>query len=184
MEDIKDETKSHNNTRRGLTARKYNKRILDRKNKIKDLYIRNHSQQEISTLLNVSQATVSRELKNMKEKLDKGLNDIGAQMLEDNSKWQLSVDEQIEKLYDILDKPNLDEKYKIKAVEMLLRLYDKKENLYLVRLDLFRIDLRIKKMIDKEEELRKKEKMLEAEREGRKLDWRDIWIRIDDNAIA
>jgi uncharacterized coiled-coil DUF342 family protein len=37
---------------------------------------------------------------------------------------------------------------------------------------------------DKEEELRKKEKMLEALREGTKLSWDNIWIRVDDNAIA
>jgi hypothetical protein len=96
----------------------------------------------------------------MKEKLDNGLDDVGNQMLEENFKWQLSVDEQIDRLYKILDKSNLDEKYRIKAVEMLLKLFDKKEYLYVARLDLFRIDIRAKKMVAKEEELKKKEKML------------------------
>lgn len=171
-------------TRKGITARKYDKMLIQRRNKIRELYIRNHSQEEISLKMNISQSTVSRDIDHMRERLDNHLENIDVRMLEENFKSQLSLEEQIEKLYISLDNPKLEEKDRLKSLDMLLKLFDKKEYLFSVRLDLFRFELRLKRLIDKEEELRKKEKMLEAEKEGRKLSWNDIWIRVDDNAIA
>lgn len=152
-------------TRKRMTDRKYDKMVIQRKNKIRELFIRNHSQGEISLKKNISQSTVSRDINFMKERLDNQLDNIDVRMLEENFKSQLSLEEQIEILYITFDNPKLEELYELKLLDMLLKLFNKKEYYFSVRLDLFRIELRVKRLIDEEEELRKKGENAEKQKE-------------------
>jgi DNA-binding NarL/FixJ family response regulator len=51
--------------RANLSEQKYQKQIEWRRNKVKDLVIRGHSQYEISNILHISQPTISRDINNI-----------------------------------------------------------------------------------------------------------------------
>ena len=53
------------NRRANLSEQKYQKQIEWRRNKVKELVIRGHSQYEISNILHISQPTISRDINNI-----------------------------------------------------------------------------------------------------------------------
>lgn len=94
----KDPLKKNRNLRSGLTAKKYKKQIEWRRDKIKELYIRNYSQEEISAKLRISQPTVCRDINNLKDIINRRKENFGQYMIEENLKLMLVVDEQIRKV--------------------------------------------------------------------------------------
>jgi predicted transcriptional regulator len=55
-------SKSNNSPRANVTAKKYQKQIDWRRNKVRELLIRGYSQYEISNNLHLSQPTISRNI--------------------------------------------------------------------------------------------------------------------------
>ena len=55
-------SKSNNSPRANVTAKKYQKQIDWRRNKVRELLIRGYSQYEISNTLHISQPTISRDI--------------------------------------------------------------------------------------------------------------------------
>jgi DNA-binding NarL/FixJ family response regulator len=64
------------NPRANLSEQKYQKQIEWRRNKVKDLVIRGHSQYEISNILHISQPTISRDMNNIYQHSKKRHNEI------------------------------------------------------------------------------------------------------------
>jgi hypothetical protein len=55
-------SKSNNSPRAHVTAKKYQKQIDWRRNKVRELLIRGYSQYEISNTLHISQPIISRDI--------------------------------------------------------------------------------------------------------------------------
>lgn len=112
-----DKTKlSLTSNRKGMIARKYHRIVIQRRNKIRILYIRNYSQEEISMNNNISQSTVSRGINYLRERIDSPLENMDQHMLEENFKSPLSLEEQLERLHTTLENPKLVENYGLTAI--------------------------------------------------------------------
>lgn len=171
------------NSRNGLTTLQHKKQVIWRRNKVKELYVRNYSQEQISSIMRISQPTVSRDIDFLKGKFEGGIENLDELLIEENFKWCLAVDEQIKKLYDMLDDSKLDDKMKLKAFDMLLKFLQRKQDLNITKVYLLDIKKTLTYIRSKEEELKEKEQMLEAESEGRKMDWKALWLNTSSQAV-
>lgn len=167
----KDPLKAKKNLRSGITAKKYKKQIEWRRDKIKELYIRNYSQEEISTKLRISQPTVCRDINNLKSIINKRKENFGQYIVEENLKLMLVVDEQIRRIWNLLDDPKLEAKELLKAQDTLMKLMNKKELLSTREIITTRMSQNYAEMLVKEKELGEKEMIIEAFRQNTKLSW-------------
>ncbi|WP_458743408.1 hypothetical protein [Candidatus Nitrosocosmicus sp. T] len=179
----KDPLKKNKNLRSGLTAKKYKKQIEWRRDKIKELYIRNYSQGRISTKLRISQPTLCRDINNLKNIINKRKENFGQYMIEENLKLMLVVDEQIRKDWNLLDDPKLEPKELLKAQDTLMKLMNKKEQLNTREIITTRLSLIYAEMIEKEKEIKEKEMILEAFRQNTKLSWGRLKAATSNEAI-
>ncbi len=179
----KDPFKTNKNLRSGITAKKYKKQIEWRRDKIKELYIRNYSQEEISTKLRISQPTVCRDINNLKNIINKRKENFGQYMVEENLKLMLVVDEQIRKVWNLLDDPKLEAKELLKAQDTLMKLMNKKEQLNTREIITKRMSLIYAEIVVKTKELKEKEIILEAYRENTKLSWGGLKAATSNEAI-
>ncbi len=147
------------------------KQIEWRRDKIKELYIRNYSQEEISAKLRNSQPTVCRDVNNLKNIINKRKENFGQYMVGENLKLMLVVDEQIRKVWNLLDDPKIEAKELLKAQDTLMKLLNKKEQLNTREIITTRMSLIYAEMLEKEKEIKEKEIILEAYRENTKLSW-------------
>ena len=179
----KDPLKTNKNLRSGLTAKKYKKQIEWRRDKIKALYIRNYSQEEISTKLRISQPTVCRDINNLKNIINKRKENFGQYMVEENLKLMLVVDEQIRKVWNLLDNPKLEAKELLKAQDTLMKLMNKKELLNTREIVTTKLSLIYAEIIEKGKEIKEKEMILEAYRQNTKLSWGRLKAATSNEAI-
>jgi DNA-binding CsgD family transcriptional regulator len=73
-------TDTQNNPRAHLRARKYQKQIEWRGNKVHELLIRGHRQFEISNTLRISQPTISRDIYYMQAQIQKRNKNYGNEL--------------------------------------------------------------------------------------------------------
>jgi len=179
----KDPLKTNKNLRSGLTAKKYKKQIEWRRDKIKELYIRNYSQEEISAKLRISQSTVCRDINNLKNIINKRKENFGQYMVEENLKLMLVVDEQIRKVWNLLDNPKLEAKELLKAQDTLMKLMNKKELLNTREIVTTKLSLIYAEIIEKGKEIKEKEMILEAYRQNTKLSWGRLKAATSNEAI-
>ena len=90
-------------------------------------------------------------------------------MVEENLKLMLVVDEQIRKVWNLLDDPNLEPKELLKAQDTLVKLMDKKELLNIREIITTKLSQTYAEMLEKEKELKEKEMIIEAYRENTKF---------------
>ncbi len=153
------------------------------KYKIKELYIRNSSQEEISSKLRISQPTVSRDIHYFKNIINKRKENFGQYIVEENLKLMLVVDEQIPKVWTLLDDPKLSPKELIKTQDTLMKLMIKKELLQNREIITTRMSQMYSEIVEKEKELKEKEIILEAYRENAKLSWGRLKAAKSDEAV-
>ena len=96
-----------------------------RKNKVKDLITRGYKEYEVAgTLLRVSQSTVSRDIYYIqKELLKKKTENYGERLFEVYRNSLLGLDEVVKKLWTIIDSSKIDEKEKMKAINLIMQCY-------------------------------------------------------------
>lgn len=171
------------NQRANLSEQKYQKQIQWRRNKVKDLVIRGHSQDEISTILHISQPTISRDINNMfqhnKKRQRNSVNELSFEL----KNTLAGLTELVKKSWTIVDDSKAGKKEKIKAMSFILQCYNK-------RLELLNFENRFnehKEYFDsvrkREKEINRREKALQAYLEDKKLTQRQIDFATDPNAV-
>jgi hypothetical protein len=98
-------------------SRKYQRQIDWRRNKVKKLLIRGHSQYEISSILHISQPTVSRDINYFRrQSYLKDRREYGRDVLDSYQRTVFGLTELLTKTWEIIDNPKTDAKQRIKAI--------------------------------------------------------------------
>jgi predicted transcriptional regulator len=114
------------NPRSSLTARKYQKQINCRRNKVKELLFKGCSQKEIASILHASQPTVSRDMCYLYNQQRKKLDDFGTSMFENHTNIVNGTAELLKKAWEILDNPKTEIKMKHKMMNFIMNCYSKR----------------------------------------------------------
>jgi predicted transcriptional regulator len=171
------------NRRANLSEQKYQKQIEWRRNKVKDLVIRGHSQYEISNVLHISQPTISRDINNLYQHSKKRqLNSFNESYFELRNTLA-GLTELVKKSWTIVDDSKAGKKERIKAMSLILQCYNK-------RLELLNFENQFDKYKEyfdsvkkAEKDIHRRERALQAYLEGRKLKQREIDFATDPNAV-
>jgi len=139
------------NRRFNLSKRKYQKQIIWRRNKIKELLFKGYNQQEIVSVLSVSQSTVSRDIAVLYSQQEKDIGDYGRLIFKNHFDIVNGSTELLKQAWDILENPKTDNKTKLKTMTFIKDCYDK-------RIELFQGIPFMVKIDEKMNEINKKEK--------------------------
>jgi predicted transcriptional regulator len=109
------------NARSNVTVNKYRKQVKWRQDKVKELLTRGYSQKEISSTLQISQPTVSRDISFIKNEFNTeyDLNNTKTKFASDYFKAELTFDEIRKNLWEIVDDKRTKARDKIKALKQL-----------------------------------------------------------------
>jgi predicted transcriptional regulator len=104
----------------GTTMKKYKKQIDWRRNKVRELFSRGYSQFEISTMLHISQSTISRDINYMQNKIDKKDVNPDDQLFDEYERMILNLDEAVKELWELIDSSKTSSKEKTKSIGLIL----------------------------------------------------------------
>jgi predicted transcriptional regulator len=104
----------------GTTMKQYKKQMDWRRNKVRELFSRGYSQFEISNMLHISQATISRDVNYMQSKISKRDADPDDQLFDEYEKMMLTLDETVKELWKIIDSSKTGSKEKAKSINLIL----------------------------------------------------------------
>jgi predicted transcriptional regulator len=179
---LEEQHQSSGNPRAKITHKKYQKQIEWRRNKVKELLIRGHSQYEISSILHISQPTISRDLNNIYEQKKKRQKKYGSELLLEVQNTLAGLAELIKKLWTAVDDPKTELKEKMKAISFIMQCYNK-------RLELLNFEPQandLKQYIDTvkqaEKEVLKREEALQAFVKEHKLTQDEVDYALDPSA--
>lgn len=171
------------NPRANLSEQKYQMRIEWRRNKVKELVIRGHSQYEISNILHISQPTISRDMNKIYQHSKKRQRNSFDELYFEFRNTLAGLTELVKKSWTIVDDSKTEQKERIKAMSLILQCYNK-------RLELLNFENQFeeyKEYFDSvkkaEKDINRREKALQAYLEGRKLTQREINFTTDPNAV-
>lgn len=119
--------------RSGITLSKYRSQMTWRRNKVRELLARGYTQDDIATVLHISQPTISRDIGYVKKGIRKRTENFGEHLFDVYRNNLLGLDEIIKKLWTIIDSPKTSSKEKIKAIILVRDLY--KERFELVQFE-------------------------------------------------
>jgi predicted transcriptional regulator len=171
-------SKSNNSPRANVTAKKYQKQIDWRRNKVRELLIRGYSQYEISNTLHISQPTISRDIDFIRNTSSSAAKTkvLGHLYYYELQNGLDGIQELLKSLWLIIDNPKIEVKEKMKAIKLVLYCYNMRFSLIdsepLVN-DFFNREKKVKSDTEanklREEEIARREKALEAYLAARKL---------------
>jgi hypothetical protein len=118
------------NPRVNLTAKKYQKNMIWRRNKVKELLFKGYNQQEIVSFLHVSQPTISRDIALLHSQQEKEINDYGKLLFENHFDIVNGSAEMLKQAWKMLDDPKTDNKTKLKIMTFINDCYDKRIQLF------------------------------------------------------
>jgi hypothetical protein len=116
--------------RRGVSHNKYRKQVAWRREKVRMYLSRGHIQAMISTKLQISLSTISRDISIMR---NKGVNKVGLTVKnldEDYSLIKMSMNEQSIKLWEIFDDHKCSINHKLQIIKILLKIDKKRIELF------------------------------------------------------
>lgn len=128
---LEEQYDNNDNTRAGITLRKYRSQMAWRRNKVRELLARGYHQDEIANTLHISQPTISRDIHYIQREIRKNTENFGEHLFQVYRNNLQGLDEMIKKLWTIADSPKTDSKEKIKAITLIGQYY--RERLELVR---------------------------------------------------
>jgi predicted transcriptional regulator len=113
------------NPRLNFTAKKYRKQINWRRMKVRELCIRGYSQFEISSTLQISQPSVSRDLQFIRNQaVTRNRKEFGKRLFFEQLNTLDGVGELMKNLWRIIDDPRVLVKERTKAMKLLLECYE------------------------------------------------------------
>ncbi|MDR4492306.1 MAG: hypothetical protein R2685_15640 [Candidatus Nitrosocosmicus sp.] len=141
----------NSNPRANMTAKKYQKNVIWRRNKVKELLFKGYDQQEIVSILHVSQPTISRDIAFLHNQRENEINNYGKLLFENHFDIVNGSTELLKQAWKILDNPKTDNKTRLKTMDFIKDIYDK-------RIELFQGLPYMVKIREKMKEVNKKEK--------------------------
>ncbi len=171
------------NPRADITAKKYRQQIEWRRNKVKEMLIRGYSQYEISNTLRISQPTISRDIHYLYQEKKRRQKKHGDELFLELRNTVAGLSELVKKSWTIVDDAKTDYKERMKAMSLIMQCYDKKLELLNLEPEINNYKEYVDGIINKENELLVKEKMLDAHREGTKLSWHELRSAVDSNRV-
>lgn len=126
----KDLITKFSNPRANITAKKYRKNVTWRRNKVKELLFKGYDQQEIISILHVSQPTISRDVAFLHNQREKEISDYGKLLFENHFDIVNGSTELLKQAWKILDNPKTDNKTRLKAMDFIKDIYDKRIELF------------------------------------------------------
>jgi predicted transcriptional regulator len=172
-----------NNPRANITHRKYQKQIEWRRNKVRELLIRGYSQYEISSILHISQPTISRDINNIYEQKNKRQKRYGSELFLELQNSLAGLAELIKKLWITVDHSKTDDKERMKAISLILQCYNRRFELLKLEPQVNDVNNYIDAVKKAEKDISRREKALQAYLEGRKLTQREIDFETDPNMV-
>lgn len=170
------------NPRAKITQKKYQKQIEWRRNKVKELLIRGYSQYEISSILHISQPTISRDINNIYEQKEKRQKKYGRDLVLEVQNTLAGLAELIKNLWTTVDDPKTEPKERMKAISFIMQSYNKR--LELLKFEPQAIDL--KQYIDTtkqaEKDILRREQALESFVKEHKLTPEEVDYALDPSA--
>lgn len=136
--------------RKGVSHNKYRKQVAWRREKVRTYLSRGHTQAMISTKLQISQSTISRDISIIR---NKGVNKVGltAKNLDmDYSLLKMSMNEQSIKLWELFDHNKCSIRQKLEIIKILLKI-DKK------RMELLPLEEVLRELTSRESKVAMKE---------------------------
>jgi predicted transcriptional regulator len=118
------------NPRINLSKRKYQKNVIWRRNKVKELLFKGYDQQEITSMLHVSQPTISRDTALLHNQREKEISDYGKLLFENHFDIVNGSTELLKQAWKTLDNPKTDNKTRIKTMDFIKDIYDKRIELF------------------------------------------------------
>ncbi|MDN5845427.1 MAG: hypothetical protein L0H53_04040 [Candidatus Nitrosocosmicus sp.] len=119
-----------NNPRCGLTSKKYQKKIYQRRNEVRDLLFKGYSPQEIIDKLHSSQSTISRDIAFIHGSVEKHAREYGKSVLGNHVDAMNGTTELVKRAWEILDNPKTNDKMILKTIELINDCYYKRLTLY------------------------------------------------------
>src|SRR5215207_9896675 len=157
------------NPRANTNQKKYNRQIEWRRNKVKELLIRGYSQYEISNILHMSQPTISRDINSIYQEKKKRQQKYSTELFLDVQNTLAGLAELIKKSWTIVDDPKAEQKERMKAISIILQCYGKRLELLDIEPEVNGLREYIDSVKKAENEINRREKVLQAYLEGRKL---------------
>lgn len=114
------------NPRSNLTYKKYKKLVSLRRDKVKELLVKGHSQQEIVSILHMSQPTVSRDIAFLHNRFEKASVNIGKLAFEQLFNAIEANNELLRRGWDLLDSSKKDKKLQLKVMNFISGCYEKR----------------------------------------------------------
>jgi predicted transcriptional regulator len=171
------------NPRANLNEQKYQKQIEWRRNKVKDLVIRGHSQYEISNILHISQPTISRDINNIyRDSKKRRLDSVNESYFELRNTLA-GLTELVKKSWTIVDDSKAGKKERIKAMSLILQCYNKRLELLNLENEFDKYKEYFDSVKKAEKDIHRREKALQAYLEGTKLTQREINFATNPNAV-
>ena len=118
------------NPRSNISKRKYLKQINRRREKVKELLFKGYDQQEIVSILHVSQPTVCRDIALLYSQREKQIDDYGKLIFEKHFDFVNGSAELLKQAWKILENPKTDNKTKLKTMTFIKDCYDKRIELF------------------------------------------------------
>ncbi|MGD9673458.1 MAG: hypothetical protein AB7U98_08265 [Candidatus Nitrosocosmicus sp.] len=118
------------NLRANLSKQKYQKQIDWRRDKVKELLFKGYNQQEIVSILHVSQSTISRDIAILHVHQEKEINDYGKLIFGIHFDIVNGSAELLKQAWNLLENPKTDNKTKLKAMSFIKDCYDKRIELF------------------------------------------------------
>ena len=118
------------NPRSNISKRKYQKQINWRREKVKELLFKGYNQQEIVSILHVSQPTICRDIALLYSQREKEINDYGKVIFEIHFDCVNGSAELLKQAWKLLENPKTDNKTKLKAMSFIKDCYDKRIELF------------------------------------------------------
>jgi predicted transcriptional regulator len=110
------------NPRAEITYKKYRKQIDWRRNKVRELLIREYSQYEISNTLHISQPTISRDIDFVRNQTSNAAKkDLADRMCYEQQNGLDGLEELMKNLWLIIDNPKIQVKEKINAMKLMMQ---------------------------------------------------------------
>jgi predicted transcriptional regulator len=110
------------NPRAEITYKKYRKQIDWRRNKVRELLIREYSQYEISNTLHISQPTISRDIDFVRNQTSNAAKkDLADRMCYEQQNGLDGLEELMKNLWLIIDNPKIQVKEKNNAMKLMMQ---------------------------------------------------------------
>ena len=136
-----------NKQRANITARKYQKKIAERRKKVNNLLMKGCSQQEIMSKLHLSQPTASRDIAFLYNQTERNSLNIGKVAFEELHSSMSGTTELLKRAWNLLEITKSDRKLQLKIMEFITNCYHKRTELIQSAPMLLYLSLRTKRFL-------------------------------------